>query len=260
MTGPLRFKVRELVCEVELMEKLAGGFLESDASQILGSIKEQLGVLFSTIQDVTVEVNADWPIRTKACDGDYERGRGGTRKDLFGELIFKWELRPVGTPAKRHTDMRQAELSGVASSVCRLKVEDSGQEVAIASWRMEFGDQISPGAFFHIQIPDTLGGSSQASSPTSMWPSWLPVPRIPVPPMTPMLALEFMLAEIFRGEWRQHLAGGKHEFEVDKWRALQQVRYVRYFEWQRRNSEVSGKGSPILATLDAKPEPEFFLI
>ena len=72
-----------------------------------------------------------------------------------------------------------------------------------------------------------------------------------------MLALEFTLAEIFQDRWPQHLSSGG--YEVDKWRALQQSRYVSYFEWQRENADTSGSGSPILATKGAKPAWDLFL-
>ena len=45
----------------------------------------------------------------------------------------------------------------------------------------------------------------------------------------------------------------------DAWRALQQRRYVSYFEWQRRIAETSGPGSPIVATKRAKPASDMFL-
>ena len=71
-----------------------------------------------------------------------------------------------------------------------------------------------------------------------------------------MLALEFTPAEILQDRWPQHLASGG--YEVDKWRALQQSRYVSYFGWQRRNADTSGAGSPIVATKDAKPAWDLF--
>ena len=255
MTAPLRFRVVDLADEVELMQKLAVSFLEPGVNGVLSNVKDDIETLYHRTQVISISVDANWPIRTVPCNGGYERNEGGTRKDLFGELLFKWELHPLGARGRK----RQVEVAGIASSVARLKVDHQGHEVAIASWRMEVGDLNSPGAFFHAQIPDSLGGSGQPANSAcpQMWPPWLPVPRLPIPPMTPMLALEFMLAEIFRDSWLQHLESGG--YEVDRWRTLQQERFERYFEWQRKNAEVSGEGSPILAIRDAKPDPELLL-
>ena len=259
MTASLRFEAADLVTEVDLMQKLAGKFLLADATEILLGVKEQIDRLRYSTQETTIAVNANRPIRTKPCNGGYERKNGGARKDLFGELLFKWELRPLGKASNKRAAKRQVEIAGIASSVVRLRIDHQGEKVVVASWRMEFGDGNSPGAFFHAQIPDTLGGSSQEEEPTckQMWPSWLPVPRLPIPPITPMLALEFILAEIFQEGWPAHLASGG--YDVDRWRVLQRRRYVSYFEWQRKNVETSGQGSPILAIKDAKPTSEFFV-
>ena len=258
MTQPLRFYVAELASEIDIMQKLAERFLAADASGILSEVKAHLETLVYATQETTIEVDTERPIRTIACDGGYERCGGGGRKDLFGELLFKWQFRPLGDASKKRGARRLVEVSGIASSVARLRIDEDGDETAIASWRMEFGDGNSPGAFFHAQIPDTLADSTrERPSNQKMWPSWLPVPRLPIPPMTPMLALEFVLAEIFQERWPQHLASGG--YEVNGWRALQQRRYVTYFDWQRKNVETSGQGSPILATKNAKPAPEFFL-
>ena len=259
MTSPLRFEVADLVTEVELMRELSGKFLVADASDILIGIKDQFDGLRYSNQNTTIQVNTARPIRTKPCNGGYERGNGGTYKDLFGELLFKWELRPLGVASSKLAARRQVEVAGIASSVARLKIERQGVTALIASWRMEFGDSNSPGAFFHVQIPDTLPGSDgeREPAPQQMWPRWLPVPRLPIPAMTPMLALEFILAEIFQEDWPQHLASGG--YAADRWRTFQLRRYVAYFEWQKKNVEVSGKGSPILSMKDAKPAAEFFL-
>ena len=241
------------------MQNLAGKFLVADATEILLGVRDQIDTLRHSSQQTTIAVDAGRPIRTKPCNGGYERNNGGACKELFGELLFKWELRPLGAASKKRAAKRQVEVAGIASSVARLRIDHQGDKVTIASWRMEFGDSNSPGAFFHAQIPDTIGESTHEDQVTceQMWPAWLPVPRLPIPAMTPMLALEFILAELFQEGWPQHLASGG--YEVDRWRSMQQRRYIAYFDWQRRNVETSGQGSPILATKEAKPASEFFL-
>ena len=262
MSGPLRFELAELIREVDLMRGLAAGFLEPDAVGVLFNLREQLETLKYRNCDHTMLIGVDpqRPIGTIACNGGYERNEGGTHKNLFGELLFKWELRPLGAASKKRAAKRQVEVAGTASTVARLRIEHDGHIVDLASWRMEFGACDSPGAFFHSQIPDTLGASDQQDGPEHpfrMWPTWLPVPRLPIPALTPMLALEFVLAEIFQDRWPEHLASGV--YEANQWRTLQQRRFVRYFEWQKANAEKSGKGSPLLATKVAKPASDMFL-
>lgn len=259
MTGPLRFELRELIDEVELMWKLAADFLDDGTAGVLKNVAEQLETLEYRREAATVSVDPAWPIKTIPCEGGYERGNGGTYKDLFAELVFKWQLRPLGGARKKRQAGRWVEVAGITSTVVRLKLNHEGTTVDVASWRMEFGDAVSPGAFFHAQIPDASETSHQEhqASTFGKWPHWLPVPRLPIPALTPMLGLEFTLAEIFQDRWPQHLASGRHE--VNRWRALQQRRYVNYFEWQRKNAETSGPGSPILATKHAKPAWDMFL-
>ena len=261
MTGPLQFELCELIKEVGLMRKLAANFLDAGTDGVLKDVEGQLENLYSRHEGaiVSVEVKPSWPIKTIPCDGGYERDNGGAHKSLFAELTFKWELRPLGQASKKRKTNRRVAVAGITSTVARLKINHEGETIDVASWRMEFGDDVSPGAFFHAQIPDTLEMSHQEhqTSTIGKWPPWLPVPRLPIPALTPMLGLEFTLAEIFQNRWPDHLTSGG--FEVDGWRALQQRRFVNYFEWQKGNAATSGPGSPIVATKSAKPTCDMFL-
>ena len=241
------------------MRGLAADFLDPGTAGVLKNVAEQLETLQYRRAAAIVSVGPAWPIKTIPCEGGYERDNGGAFKGLFAELVFKWQLQPLGRASRKRQPRRRVEVAGIASTVARLKINHEGETVDVASWRMEFGDDVSPGAFFHVQIPDALETSHQEHQAGTFgkWPHWLPVPRLPIPAMTPMLGLEFTLAEIFQDRWPQHLASGGHE--VDRWRALQQRRFVAYFEWQRRNAETSGAGSPILATKRAKPACDMFL-
>lgn len=261
MTGRLQFDLSELIEEVELMRGLAANFLDENSAGLLKDVADQLGTLYSRHEGaiVSVSVNPSWPIKTIPCDGGYERGCGGAYKSLFAEIFFKWQLQPLGNPRKKRKTDRRVEVAGIASTVARLKINHDRTPVEVASWRMEFGDEQSPGAFFHAQIPVALETSQQEcrASTLGKWPHWLPVPRLPIPALTPMLGLEFTLAEIFQDRWPQHLASGG--YEVNGWRILQQRRFVNYFEWQTGNVKCSKSGSPILDTKRAKPDCDMFL-
>ena len=259
MIEPLRFQLSDLEKELDLMMHLASGFLEEDATNVLCRVKEQIEILKFSEHENEIKVDVDRPIRTKPCNGGYERNDGGARKDLYGELLFKWQLKPIGRAQKKYASRRQVEVVGIASSVARLKINDHGCDVVIASWRMEFGDGASPGSFFHAQIPDTIGRSdvNDDSEGARMWPSWLPVPRLPIPTMTPMLALELVISEIFGDNWSNHLISGG--YQVDNWGVLQQRRYVSYLNWLRILVDSSGEGSPISAIKSGKPNPDIFV-
>ena len=105
------------------MEKLASKFLQEDAVEVLAGVKSQIENLKSSKQQITVGVEENRPIRTIACSGGYERNKGGKCKDLFGEVLFKWELLPKGNPIKKQGGKRLVEVAGIASSVARLNVE-----------------------------------------------------------------------------------------------------------------------------------------
>ena len=243
------------------MRKLAANFLDESTPEVLKGVTEQLKTLRNRREGATVSVgvNPSWPIKTIPCDGGYKRNNGGTQKGLFAEIVFQWQLRPLGPASKKRQANRRVEVAGITSTVVRLKIKHEEVIVDVASWRMEFGDDQSPGAFFHAQIPDTLETSHQEHQAGTIgkWPHWLPVPRLPIPALTPMLGLEFTLAEIFQDSWPDHLASGG--FEVEHWSTLQQRRFVNYFEWQKRNAEKSVFGSPILDTKRAKPDCDMFL-
>ena len=43
-----------------------------------------------------MSVGPQWPIKTIACNGGYERDDGGAHKDLFAELVFQWQTTATG--------------------------------------------------------------------------------------------------------------------------------------------------------------------
>ena len=134
MTGLLQFEVHELINEVELMRKLANDFLEEGTINVLRGVVEQLETLRHRHEETTMSVGPEWPIKTIACNGGYERDDGGTYKDLFAELVFKWQLRPLGDASKKPQARRRVEVAGIASTVARLKINHEGTPVDIASW------------------------------------------------------------------------------------------------------------------------------
>ena len=242
------------------MRRLAEPFLRSDSLGVLDNLYSQLEGLRYRTAPLRLEVPPSWPIRTIECNGGYERNEGGEHKSLHAELVLAWEFRPLGQSSKKRQADRLVEIAGKASTVATLHVSHAEESLKLASWRMECGDDESPGAYFHVQIPDTLTSDSDGDVPLQkfeMWPSWLPVPRLPIPAFTPMLALEFVLAEIFQNRWPAHLASGP--YELGEWRNLQRRRLSAYFRWQRDNSDNEAAITPLVGTKNAKPPSSLFL-
>ena len=83
---------------------------------MLKNVVSQLETLRYRGDETTVAVAPEWPIRTIACNGGYERAEGGAYKDLFAELTFKWQLRPLGDASKKPQARRRVEVAGITST------------------------------------------------------------------------------------------------------------------------------------------------
>lgn len=235
------------------MRQLSASFLRDDSIPILWELHSNLQELQSYSGPVQLVVKPDRPIITRISSGEYEKGRNRKgRYSIYAELCFVWELRPLAKQSSQK-GRRRVQVSGLASTVTKLYKSENESSSKIAHWRLEFGDNDSPGSYFHAQIPETLNKSRSHD----MWPKWLPVPRIPVPPFTPMLALEYVLGEIFQDEWSDHLNQISDRNIVGQWYNIQRKRLKRYYEWQQE--EVDGSASPLIALKEAKPKPEIFL-
>ena len=92
------------------MRKLAINFLEEGTAGVLQNVIEQLETLRYRRDETTSCLcrSPDWPIKSIACNGGYERDDGGSYKDLFAELVFQWHLRPLGDASKK-AQARDAE-------------------------------------------------------------------------------------------------------------------------------------------------------
>lgn len=246
----IQFEIKELLNEFQLMRQLAKPFLREESLLILDELNGNLKNLRRYKGTMQLEVKPDRPIKTKYSEGKYEKGGGG-RHCIQAELCFVWELKPITRQASRRVH-RHVQLSGKASTVTTLYAKRDGSSSKIAHWRLEIGDSSSPGFYFHAQIPETLNPDD------GMWPKWLPVPRLPVPPFTPMLALEFVLGEIFQDEWPAHLNSRSIKTAAGQWRNIHKNRFSRYFEWHQQATVESV--SPLIALKQAKPRSEMFIL
>lgn len=236
------------------MKELAASFLREESLPILDAVGESLTGLGSRRSPLRLEAKPDRPIKTKDSEGKYEKGGGGVYC-VRAELCFIWELQPIAG-RKGH---RYVEVSGKASTVTKLYVNVNGSSSEIAHWRLEIGDSNSPGSYFHAQIPETFNqGDGTCNRDDGMWPEWLSVPRLPAPPFTPMLALEFVLGEIFQDKWPDYLKDRSTNSNVGQWRNIHMNRFRKYLEWQQQET-VGGSASPLMALKQAIPESDIFI-
>ena len=160
---------------------------------------------------------------------------------IVGSISFLWHLTPVGKPVK------EVALSGNATTRIELIDHAPEEPTSLGMWRMEIGSFDSPGACFHAQI---MGETQE-----SVFPSTLPVPRVPIFPPTPMAAVEFVLGELFQKEWPQAVARTKEA--PRRWRAIQLARWNAFLSWQLNETGVS-RASPVIA-LKRFPPAEIFI-
>jgi hypothetical protein len=243
--------------EINLLASVAEPFLEPGAERVLRNLADQVDNIRGQGSDGVLSIEPTWPLLTRPCGGAYEHDGGGQYATLHAEITARWEVHPVGTRVKSSKD-RRFEVAGKASTVAELFVTDPDavERTKVASWRMEIGNYDSPGAFFHVQIPESRNRTVDGH--LALWPSWLSVPRIAAGPFTPMLAVEFVLGELFQEGWRDHVGsvgGIVRQSDVDRWRNLQEQRLLAYLDWQRESLRVGALGTPLQTLKWAKPPP-----
>jgi hypothetical protein len=163
--------------------------------------------------------------KTKISQGQYENSsplaqRRGQHK-VFGEITSTWTIAPSDPRATSRTLAKTFTVTGNASVRIRLVEPNSdsdGRELAM--WRVELGDEYAPGCYFHIQV---LGEDGRIEPP---FPHSLSVPRLPALVFTPMAALEFVIAELFQYEWKQHAAQETPAMQI--WKSIQQTPHSPY--------------------------------
>lgn len=239
----LEFAFQEIIAEIKAFSRVARDYIAPQSFGVL----PQLWTTLEEIQQLNGGTQVNWgitqayPLRTVVSEGQYEPNGGG-HHHLFAEMTSTWEIAPRGP--RRHPG-RNFALVGNAST--RVRLIDARSSTSLAVWRMEIGDDASPGCHFHVQV---LG-----EDPDGPFPNTLSVPRFPGILVTPMVALEFVLAELFQDEWKEHAA---HETaDMNRWRPIQSNRLSRLLEWKRDEARRV-TGSPWTALKWAKPLSSLF--
>lgn len=231
----LVFQMGELQREIEAIKDFASKYLAAESFERLDRLKYQLGPL-------TEAGGGNWsvpraePIRTRPIHIHGE----GHGPEVWGELSSTWDLKRVGRT-------RSLRLAGIASACVSIMRLVEGVPERLAMWRMEIGDEASPGCYFHTQV---LGDEGHGP-----FPDWLSVPRLPGLVPTPASALEFLLGELLQNEWARLTSQSRGPLEL--WSAVQLRRLSGLFDWHRRVLEGrAGTVVPWTAMKLAKPDAE----
>jgi hypothetical protein len=225
-------------------------FLDESSQEAFNELRTQLENIRYQRLDTTVEwtISQARPLKTILSIGEYEVNPKGYA--VYGTLSSVWEVRRI-KPTKKKDPAKQFQLTGKASTV--VKIFRSGTEdrpeAEIAMWRMEIGDETSPGCHFHVQV--------SGPEETVPFPKSLPVPRLPSVVATPPAALEFLIGELFQDRWRKHV--NAETYATQRWRSIQRDRLTKLLEWQKGQVDVKD-GSPWSALKVAKPGPELFVL
>jgi hypothetical protein len=239
MTDMTKFKLSfaELETEIATIPRLAEKFLSSEGRSRLEQAGRTLAAAKSKSNyEFTWAIPRESPVRTTPSHGEYERKRDSpTQKGppVTGALSFSWRMQT----GHKHNELY---LSGNATT--QLSIYDR-EDKELGMWRMEVGAHDAPGCCFHTQI---FGRAED-----QLFPAWLPVPRLPSFPPSPMSCLEFLLSELFQLRWQRQVERESQPLKV--WRSLQTKRLSAFLRWQLDTIEQS-TGSP-LVNLKTFPHP-----
>jgi hypothetical protein len=225
----LRFQFKEIQLELEALRNIARPFLERGSDLAFRDLRAQLeNIARKPGQEFGWSLPDNKALRTKPSAGLYERSGKGSH-EVVGTLSFVWEI--TAEPKKG-----VFAVTGNAST--RIGLCDVATDPAspLGTWRMEIGDEHSPGYCFHAQV--------RGQNPEPPFPKSLPVPRLPVFPSTPMAALEFLLGELFQNDWSRE--AGKATAYTRQWAGVQVKRLNALLRWQQGRVNKA-PGSPWVA-------------
>ena len=247
------FLFQEFLDEIEALQAITEGFIAIESIHVLPRLRTQLENLRQGPWNGRVfwGIPREDPLKTTENEGSYERislGRRGAHT-VHAQISSVWEI--IWSPhnnRKRRTS-NTFQLVGIASTRVSIRRQaEDGSSKELAMWRVEVGDDDSPGCRLHVQI---LGEEETLHFPKSF-----PVPRLPSIIVTPMTVIEYVLGELFQDEWRERAFGQPRL--IDQWRRIQSTRLIKLLAWQKRVVE-SCTGPPWTSLKLDKLEPDTFL-
>lgn len=243
----LLFRPKELLSEVDSLQKLAARFLDLASPFQLDQLAGELrGLVTQKRGPMTWEIPEDRPLRTRVSQGEFETAGRSSNRRVYAEVTGIWVIEAAGAE-QFHLDRSKRKtmpptligFTGRASTV--ITVFDEDEADPIAHWKMELGDARAPGCFFHTHF---------ASDDS------FPVPRHPNVFPTPMSAIGFVLGELFQGEWEEVVSGATDP--PNRWRSIQGKRLKALLQWQLAQVDQA-TSSPWVSMKVAKPAAAIFL-
>lgn len=232
----LIFRFKDFIDECETLKAYASEVLDEQATWVIGAAKSVLENIQDqgpTDRSTPWAISQEHPLGTIWSIGESQSGVKSAYR-IQAKLSFIWEIRPL--KEKKGKRRNYFLLDGLACT--RISLVEEGSQT-LAQWTVEVGDHQSPGAHFHFQLNGPLD-----------------VPRLPALAMSPFLAMEFVIGEIFQDRWKRLAAeDNKH---TRRWHNLHKERLQRFFEWQMKCVE-SCLGSPWMALKLAKPQSNLFV-
>lgn len=244
----LEFRFKDIAAEIDAAARVADKFVARGSASVLPGLRASLDVIrtYPMGNPYPWSIPENLPLCTKTSRGEYDRSGG---RDVFAQISCIWQIEPLGDHNVASRTHRKFALAGLASTRVRiLEGEAEAPCDELAMWRMEIGDDRSPGCCFHVQV---LGETDHPPFPSSV-----PVPRFPGLFLTPMSVLEFVLAELFQDAWKEHAA--RETTDMLTWRRIQQERLASLLHWKVQQVRNSA-GPPWTVLRLAKPPADLFL-
>ncbi len=242
----LIFPFKGLIDECEALKAYARDVLDRKTLSALSEAK-------STLENVQVSKSTKavrWgipesqPLCTIWSNGE-SQPKNRSKHKIRAKFSFVWEIRRLDEGKWKNG--KHFLLDGLASTVTTIVDELDGEERCLARWAVEVGDHASPGTHFHFQVK----GSDDPPFPKS-----LDIPRLPAPLMSPFLAIDLALGELFQDRWSAYaVTEGK---DTNWWRGIHQDRLLRFLKWQSQ-CVTKCVGSPWMALKIAKPHRELLV-
>jgi hypothetical protein len=243
----LEFYFKDFIDEISAISFMAKKLIRPDSLEVLPSLRRQLEDIqtYGTHKSYKWSIQDERPLFT-APTKEFEPGGRGSFP-IFASLTSIWEIRPLTKPRRSHP--QKFELVGIGSTRIRLFKGTTEDPQEIAMWRMEIGNDDSPGCHFHTQI---LGESQEVPFPRTV-----PIPRLPGFFASPAFAFEFVLGELFQDSWiKESIASASH---LQRWKTIQRDRLIKLFEWQKGQLTSEYISTPWTHLKRLKPKKELFL-
>ena len=237
----LAFSFAETLCEIEYMRAAASKFITATSKE---------GVIRDWRQDLrNFQTNPgngthQWRIpENRPIETDWNEGQSeldGNGPNLRGRLSCTWAIRIENYRGKK-ADRRVFVLDGLASITVRIMQRTpDGEEGEASRWHFDVANATAPGCHFHAQVSGVQAGGADLS-----------IPRLPSLVVTPMDALEFMLAELFQRAWLDY--SSRETKEIKSWSPYPRKRLSNLLAWQHSIVMKESSGAPWTAIKHSKP-------